>query len=145
VFVLNALAYFGESATATGATSVRPGQTITLHSIGAAETLQVVSPSGKSLSLKRERGENFSFSGTDELGVYRIDEPSQAPRRFAVNLFDSSESDIVPRPEINIGYNEVRGQAGWEGARRELWKPLLLGALGVLCCEWYIYSRRVHL
>jgi hypothetical protein len=145
VFVLNALAYFGESTAATGTAGVRPGQTIALHSAAAAETLQVVSPSGKSFSLKRERGENFSFSGTDELGVYRIDEPAQPPRRFAVNLFDASESDVVPRPDIHIGYNEVHGQAGWEGARRELWKPLLLGALVVLCCEWYIYSRRVRL
>src|SRR5262249_33464763 len=69
----------------------------------------------------------------------------QPERHFAVNLFDSGESNIEPRPEIQIGYNEVKGQVGWAGARRELWKPLLLGALAVLCFEWDWYCRRVHL
>jgi hypothetical protein len=29
--------------------------------------------------------------------------------------------------------------------RQELWKWLLLGAIGVLIFEWYIYNRRVYL
>jgi hypothetical protein len=79
------------------------------------------------------------------LGVYEIDEANQPVRRFAVNLFDSDETQIGARDDVQIGYVEVEGEATWEGARRELWKVLLLVALGVLCLEWYIYNRRVYL
>jgi hypothetical protein len=37
------------------------------------------------------------------------------------------------------------GSAGWEPARREMWKPLLVAALLVLFCEWYVYNRRVYI
>ncbi len=146
VFILNALSYFGGSATAAATASVQPGNSITLRSASTAETIEVRTPSGKSFPLKREKAETFSFSGTDELGIYRVEEPRQEPRRFAVNLFDSAESNINPRPDgaIRIGYVKVEGESLWQGARRELWKALLLGALVVLCLEWYIYNRRVY-
>jgi hypothetical protein len=31
-----------------------------------------------------------------------------------------------------------------ERARKELWKWLLIGGLGVLIFEWYVYNRRVY-
>ncbi len=145
VFVLNALTYFGGSATAAAASNVQPGHSVTLRSASSVDKISIRTPSGKSVSLKREHAETFNFSGTDELGIYQVDEPKQQPRRFAVNLFDSSESNIDARPEIRIGYTEVKGKADWGGARSELWKLLLLGALGVLCLEWYIFNRRVYL
>jgi hypothetical protein len=145
VFVMNAIGYFGGSDTAGTSANVQPGATVELHSAVNASTLAVRTPSGKVVSLSREGSETFSFSDTDELGVYQVEEPDQPPRRFAVNLFDSAESNIHTRPQINIGFSEVKGQGAWEGARRELWKLLLLGALGVLCLEWYIYNRRVYL
>ncbi|MGD9719592.1 MAG: VWA domain-containing protein [Pirellulales bacterium] len=145
VFVLNAIRYFGEAGTASAGTSVQPGQTVNLRSAVSADRLAVRTPAGKVISLARETSDAFSFSGTDDLGVYEVQEPKQQPRRFAVNLFDVAESNIESRPEVQIGYTEVKGQATWEGSRRELWKLLLLVALGVLCVEWYIYNRRVYL
>jgi hypothetical protein len=144
VFILNALSYFGE-ATSSGGTNVEPGQAIMLRSAGAGDSLRVVSPSGKAVVLKRERGEAFNFSDTDELGVYVVEEPNHPLRHFAVNLFDSAESNIEPRQDVQIGYNKVTGETTWQGARRELWKPLLLGALVLLLGEWYIYNRRAYL
>jgi hypothetical protein len=143
VFILNALSYFNGSAAASA--SVQPGQSVSLATAGSAETLLIRTPSGKDISLARDRGEAFHFSGTDELGIYAVEESGQPARHFAVNLFDSAESDIEPRADIHIGYNKVQAEAGWHGARNELWKPLLLGVLGVLCLEWYIYNRRVQL
>ncbi len=145
VFVMNALRYFGGASAAGAAANVQPGQSVTLRSATSSPTLEVRSPDGRRTSLSRETSDAFSFSGTDELGVYEIAEPNQPIRRFAVNLFDSGESDIASRDEVQIGYVEVEGEATWEGARRELWKALLLVALGVLCLEWYIYNRRVYL
>ena len=66
---------------------------------GSVDTLNVRTPSGRSVAIKREKGESFNFSDTDELGLYQIDEPNQEPRHFAVNLFDSAESNIQPRAD----------------------------------------------
>ncbi len=143
VFILNTLAYFGNAAGAGGIPSVLPGQVVSLHGAGSTGELVVRTPVGNAIELDRAGGENVQFSDTDEPGIYTVEEAGQAPRHFAVNLFDSAESSIAPRSELRIGYEDVIGQASWEGGRFELWKPLLLAVLGVLCLEWYIYNRRV--
>ena len=144
VFVLNVLGYLSE-ADRGGIASVLPGQPVALRPSGSGDKLSVRTPGGRVIALAREPGEAVHFSGTDELGVYEVEEAGQPPHRFAVNLFDSLESNIPPRNTVEIGYDEVTGQAVWEGGRFELWKLLLLAVLGILCLEWYIYNRRVYL
>ncbi len=144
VFVWNSLTYFGGSA-AAGGESLQPGKTEVIKSVGTADELTVTTPAGQAYALKREHGAPFVFSATDALGVYTVAEPNQPERHFCVNLFDHAESNINPRAEIELGHVVIEGQRDWQGVRRELWKPLLLGALGVLCLEWYIYNRRVYL
>ena len=80
------------------------------------------------------------------MGVYEVRSGGKTIQRFAVNLFDPNESEIRARAEeaVKIGHVEVAGQSQWEPARRELWRFLLLAALGVLLFEWYIYNRRVY-
>jgi len=145
VFVFNSLGYFGEGGASQSATSVQPGQGVILRSTEQTTALEIRTPSGKTVSVARQQAEAIRFTGTDELGVYEVRETGQPLRRFAVNLFDSAETAIEPRAEVRIGYGEVKGQTTWAGARRELWKPLLVLALFVLCVEWYIYNRRVYL
>jgi hypothetical protein len=79
--------------------------------------------------------------------MYQVKEGEQVTRRFAVNLFHSAESDIGARPggKLQIGHVDEIGSAGWEPARREMWKPLLVVALLVLLFEWYVYNRRVYI
>jgi hypothetical protein len=143
VFVLNALAYFGDTG-AGGVESVQPGHPVPLRATGDSGALVVRTPGGRSISLAPAAGETVPFGGTDELGIYMVEEAGQPPRRFAVNLFDSAESNIPPRGSLEIGYDQIAAEAAWEGARMELWKPLLVAVLGILCLEWYIYNRRVH-
>ncbi len=144
VFVLNALAYFGDTGGAGGIPSVRPGSSVTLRGSGSAGQLLVRTPGGQAFEFVRSGGPNVQFSETGQPGVYAVEEAGQLPRHFAVNLFDPAESSIEPRQEVRIGYEEVSGQASWEGGRVELWKLLLLAVLGVLFVEWYIYNRRVY-
>jgi hypothetical protein len=145
VFILNTLEYFGGTRGSASAASTRPGETVTLAPDVGGQELSVRSPSGRTTKLPPRGGEPLRFTNTDELGVYDVQAGSGPSRRFAVNLNDSSESNVVPRPAVEIGYSEITGQAIWEGGRQELWKPLLLLALCVLCVEWYIYTRRLHL
>jgi hypothetical protein len=63
-------------------------------------------------------------------------------RSFAVNLLDTDESAIEPRPSIQIGAKEIK--AGQETRQpRDLWKWLIVAALGMLLLEWYVYNRRI--
>jgi hypothetical protein len=142
VFVLNALSYLGGADKAPGVQSFQPGEELISQPAGGATKAELRSPDGTQISLETRPGDPFRVNGSDALGIYELTPEGGSPQRFAVNLFDGMESDLATRPEIRIGPSEIKGQAGWEGARRELWKPLLLGALGVLCVEWYIYVRR---
>jgi hypothetical protein len=65
-------------------------------------------------------------------------------RRFAVNLLDSSESDLVPRPAIDIGDAQVApGEV--HSRPRDIWQWIALAALLLLLLEWYVYNRRVYI
>jgi predicted component of type VI protein secretion system len=87
------------------------------------------------------------------LGVYTVREGAEleAGQHFAINLFDSRESDLVPREVIDIPYfDEKTEQVGLhaslaEPSRKEIWKLLLIIGLLVLVFEWYVYNRRVYL
>jgi Ca-activated chloride channel homolog len=83
---------------------------------------------------------------------------STGPYRFAVDLFEVSESNIAPGNPAAIAGLGRAGQpapspassaapgtetpaARRPAARDELWWPLALIALAVLCIEWAVYQR----
>ena len=146
VFLSNVLQYFGGNREAAGSANYRPGQSAILRT-DTTGPLVVSTPSHEHIEVPRDRQNTYNFTRTDELGVYDVQSGGKTIQRFAVNLFDSNESDIRARAEeaVKIGHVEVAGQSHWEGGRRELWRFLLLAALGVLLFEWYIYNRRVYL
>jgi hypothetical protein len=145
VFLSNVLQYFGSNREAAIGSTYRPGQTAALHADGGGPWV-VVTPSGRAFEMPAGRQNASHFSRTDELGVYEVRSAGKTIHRFSVNLFDPNESDIRARSDeaMKIGNVEVDGRRHWEPARRELWRILLLAALGVLLFEWYIYNRRVY-
>lgn len=145
VFLSNVLQYFGNNREAAATASYRPGSQVNLRA-EVPGPLTVVTPGGTSIDTPRDRQSTFNFGRTDELGVYDVRYQGKSIQRFAVNLFDSNESDIRAKTTeaVKIGHTEVAAQSHWEPARRELWRMLLLAALGVLMLEWYIYNRRVY-
>jgi hypothetical protein len=147
VFVMNALKYLGGVRSSLAAPSTKPGQPVILRTNTPVATVRVQSPRGDQFEIPRETQNTYIFGRSDEIGVYDVREGTgqQANQQFAVNLFDTRESDLAPREKIDIGHEEVKAQIGRQPARQELWKWLLLGAIGVLLFEWYIYNRRVYL
>jgi hypothetical protein len=96
------------------------------------------------VKLAKGQRADFTFGGTDLLGVYQVARDDGGQRSFAVNLLDANESHIEPKKEIHIG-NE-RFSAGQERKQPlELWKWIILLALVLLMMEWYIYNRRVFI
>ena len=147
VFVMNAVKYLGGVRSSLAAPSLKPGQPSILRTAIPVDRVLVQSPRGDQFQVPRETTSTYIFGRTDELGVYDVREGSgtKVSQQFAVNLFDTRESDLGPRETLEIGYEEVQAQQGKQAARQELWKWLLLVAIGVLIFEWYVYNRRVYL
>ena len=153
VFVMNTLRYLGGARTNLNVVASRPGQPVKLRTEVPTERITVESPTGVQTQVQREGQNSFVFSRAEELGVYTVREGSEreAGQHFAINLFDSRESDLVPREMIDIPYfEEETRQVGVhasiaEPSRKEGWKLLLIFGLLVLVFEWYVYNRRVYL
>lgn len=146
VFVLNALQYLGGGTTVQNAASVRPGEPLAWRSAAAIDRIEVRPPSGPALEIQRGPLNTFPITQTARVGLYEVLEGGsrQASGRFAVNLFDDNESDLLPRTSVKLGHVEVKQGEAWQPARHDAWKWLLLAGLAILAVEWYIYNRRVH-
>jgi hypothetical protein len=148
LFMNNVIAYLGGSRGALANQSVRPGETVTLRTETPVDKAYIRRPDGRTVELLREGQNAFTFTDADLLGFYemRITPSAEEPeQRFAVNLFDARESNLTPVNELPIGFEKVAGSAAWKPSRRELWKWILVAALGVLLFEWYVYNKRVYL
>lgn len=147
VFFMNVVRYLGGGRNVLSLPSVAPGRAVTLQSAGPVELLTVRTPQGERIEVLPEQGTTFVFTRTEDIGVYEVfeGESDQPTQRFAVNLFSARESDIEPEAEIKLQHDTIAATRGVQTVRREVWKWLLFGALGILVFEWYVYNRRVYL
>ncbi len=146
VFVLNALQYLGGGVAAQNSAGGKPGQPLAWRSASPVDEISVRPPSGPTTKVQRGPLNTFPITETSQVGVYEVREgnSSQPTGRFAINLFDANESDLLPRTSVRLGHVEVKQGEAWQPARHDAWKWILLVALAVLAVEWYIYNRRVH-
>ena len=145
LFVQNVLEYLGGAYSEAATGTVQPGKPMAIRSVTPADKVTVVDPQGGKREVVRQGLSGFVYGHTDTQGTYEVVEGKTTTQRFAVNLFERSESNIRPRPVIRPGYEEIKGQAGWLPMRRELWRWIVAAALVLLGLEWYIYNRRVYL
>ncbi len=145
VFAMNILRYLGGVRGGSAASNVQPGEPAVIRTLASVDAVTVTTPSQQQVEVLREGQNAFVMSRTEELGVYKVAAGDDRTQKFAVNLFDSRESDIKLAETLEIGHDEFKGQSGYSQTRRELWKWVLLLALGVLMFEWYIYNKRVYL
>lgn len=145
VFFMNTLQYLGGSRAQDVDQTIHAGDVFTFAAESGTDKVSVRSPTGKKVELERGPLNRFTYTDTDELGIYEVSDDKEVVRRFAVNLLDSQETHTSPEPDIQIRWQEVEGSQGFEPTRRESWKLLLLLGLAVLLFEWYIYNRRVYL
>ncbi len=156
-FWLNALEHLAGHGEVQQANNLRPGRPIELHVPANAQQLSVLTPDGRTIPIERSRQNFVRFSETQQPGVYQVRLGDQVLRRFAVNLFDRTESEIGVKPtqdsdsqtlrpaDIRIGEVEIAASSHRTPGRVETWKILLACALSLLVLEWYIYNRRVYL
>ena len=82
----------------------------------------------------------FRYVNTHKVGVYTIAE-NDRQRHFTVNLFDESESDIIPKPLVTL---PDRPAVGLDKAQRHtlpVWMLFVLLGGGLLMLEWYAWLK----
>jgi hypothetical protein len=159
LFLYNTLRVLGNARESAGNEVHAPDQPVTLRAESLTETVEVTSPRGNRDTLKRTAQGTFIYNDAKTTGIYHVRWGKGGAAAFAVNLFDSRESDLAPRGlvptgaptsledryKIKIGYNPVKGTRRTAPAIKDWWKPVALLALGVVLLEWYIYNRRVYI
>lgn len=143
VFLLNVLRHLAGAADATGAPSYRPGETVRVRLENAITSPSVKRIGGAAVDVTPGPGGSLEIIDTELPGNYRVENETKLADLFAINLFDPQESDIATVKEIDIGYESVAAQDGTIDQRQELWRWALLGMLGLIAAEWWVYSRRV--
>ena len=124
--------------------SLKPGQSLNIIPPPGTEQIIVSSPSGVGYSFPNEAG-GLKFTNTNELGFYAVNfisQDSNSAEYFAVNLFDSAESNITPKDSIQIGQTEITHTVSEKIGQYELWNWLALLAILILMIEWQVYHRR---
>jgi hypothetical protein len=147
LFAKNVLEYLGGGGELEATVNVQPGQIVPLRTSDPVTEVVVESPDTTKTRVPRGRENTYAFSRTDSTGIYKVTLPKRddSPQLFAVNLFDSVESNIAPKKTIETTWNKVSAEAHWEPARHEGWRWLVAIALIVAIVEWYIYNKRVYI
>ena len=103
--------------------------------------LQITTPAGKKEQLKVATSP-LVFTDTLEAGLYSYKSASREGR-FAVNLFDESESLIASRLNMSAANAGARGQegSGTTASGLSLWPLLLAGVLILLALEFFLAFR----
>ena len=155
-FCLNVIQYLAGGASESQQQNNAPGESVEIDLTERANELTVVLPDQSTRQVETPTAGKLVFHETDQPGVYEVQAGGKTAARFAVNLFDRTESDVRLKPRqdepgglqtvqsLSIGYIDVAAQSPSSPVRKELWTWLLLGALAVLVLEWYIYNRRVY-
>ncbi len=144
VMILNVLQGLAGAEDMTAGASVSTGATVSLHPGPQINEIVVELPDGGKRKMSVGSGGVVPFADTYKAGVYRIYDGERLLQTFAVNMFSPRESDLKPAEAVELGYKEVaQSTAGEAPTRRELWRWLLLAAIGLLACEWLVYTRRV--
>lgn len=86
----------------------------------------------------------YTVSWSGQAGVSDRTVGGRVQRQFAANLLDPAESDVSASERVEFASEVVAAQAQSARAERKLWPWLLLGALGIMMLEWFVYNRKVH-
>jgi len=125
--------------------SIAPGSALTMQPLDGNE-IRITTPDGETESFElSDENPQLAFANTQQKGVYTVevlqDGDSIAEESFAVNLFDTAESNITPQESVTIGNAEIGEASRDEVGQFELWQYIALFGLAVLLFEWIYYHR----
>jgi len=145
MFCYNAATFMGLETGREEESSLAVGEAITVRADGQKEAT-VTAPDGRTEDVSADPSSAFRYPATHRVGIYRVDVPRQRPARFAVNVFDESESHIAPAKEIILSGEPVKAAPDVVRlTNREIWPYLAMAALVLVCVEWLVYNAKVRL
>ena len=140
VLILNTVGWLTESGSTQGAGAMLPTGTAFMHAVEQGlKTATVVGPRGKEdLAISDDM---LRVRDTYNVGIYKV-QAGGLQTKFAANLLSPRESRIAPRSTLDLaGNTQVAASSGVTG-QREIWRDLLLFAVGLLVVEWVLWNRR---
>jgi uncharacterized protein YegL len=130
--------------------SYEPGVTLRIPRLNLAkldptlDAITITGPMGK-MKVKVPPTGDFVLPALNQVGLYKTDPPIPQYENIAVNLLDSTESNLLPA-EAAPGSRGQEKPVKVASSRLELWWWLVAAlALPLLIIEWWVYTRRVHL
>lgn len=145
VFMYNAIRYLGGAGAESQRGPVHPGDTLQIPVPPDVDTVRLVRPDEQRITLSPDTSGTAYYGGTEDVGIYRVEDGVSGRARFAVNLEDAAESDITPSGEVTVGNQQVTEMAAIRTATPEVWRWFVGAALVLLILEWWVYNRRVML
>ena len=93
-----------------------------------------------------ERSGIYEVSWMGKPGPSDAEVGGRSVRPFAANLLDATESDCAAVTKLELASRPVVAETGGQTkVAKRLWPWLILGALGVILLEWFVYNKKVQL
>ena len=148
ILMSNCLNWLGPAYRAIVPDNVKTGMPVTINLSHPEEIEQVTinSPDGNifHLDVSKNLSGNGSlvFTNTAITGIYEVFADGRLMGKFAVNLLDEQESNIMPQtPEQSEGQEASKITSTI--TYKEFWGRFMLLGLLILAAEWWVYHRRV--
>ncbi|MBI3098200.1 MAG: BatA domain-containing protein [Planctomycetes bacterium] len=147
MFISNVVEWLGGGGSQITSATRSPGDVVTIYPDRGMEQVTVTDPSGRKQEFKVGQDKSIGYAATERVGLYSVlctgKKEAKAELRFAVNLLNAEESNIVPRENVKFGSEAVVTSAAVALTNQELWRWFAIGAFAVLLLEWIVYHRRV--
>ncbi|MBO6513251.1 MAG: VWA domain-containing protein [Phycisphaerales bacterium] len=161
VFLASAVDYLGTQVGTdvdVNARQITPGFVLADRVPSDAENIRVRLPDGTmSGEVIAAPDGRIVYGPIHQRGVYRVEwigsagasdlvEDGKVMRFYGANLLDGPESDLGSAASLGLSNRVVSASSQGEITRLKEWWPwLLLGAIGVMMLEWWIYNKKVYL
>jgi len=146
LYCYNAISFLAAQAQQDQATDIKVGDPITLEGLAAETKAVLKDPAMEKTKLTANSKGLIRFSEAQRTGLYQVDIDEQPYAFFAVNLFDSKESNIDPRQKLVLSNLEIEAQEkASKGLMTPLWPFLVFIALMFAIAEWVIYNLKVKI
>ncbi|MFQ6043616.1 MAG: BatA domain-containing protein [Candidatus Poribacteria bacterium] len=148
ILLANCLSWLGPAFRPISPDNVKAGTPVTINLSHPQETEQVTikSPDGNIFPLdvsKNLSGKgSLVFTNTEMTGIYEVFADDVLMGKFAVNLLDERESNIMPQTPERQEEGEISATTS-NITYKELWGRFILLGLFILVAEWWVYHRRV--
>lgn len=142
IFVANAVDWLNPANAKGGQLLVKAGDAFRFALAQPEKQAQVTLPDGRNQTIALDpNASELVFAETYRQGIYRLHVGTNTTT-FCVDLLDSTESNIKPREELQLGkYSRITATTR-QRTNMELWRSIASLGVLVLLFEWWFYHRR---